>query len=58
MAQLVEATRHNTGGAAFDSLPIPVAERSMDRVCSCSLAVITGSNSAWNMDVCVVCVVQ
>ena len=37
--------------------PIPVAARSKDWVCGCSLAGIAGSNSAGVMDICRECCV-
>ena len=41
---------------ARNAEPIPVAERPKVRVCGRSLAGIEGSNPAWGIDVCVVCV--
>ena len=52
------ASKLPTRQSGVESLLIPVAERSMARVCGRSLVGVAGSNPAGGMNVCVVCVVH
>ena len=53
--QSIERLGYEVDDPRFESLPIPVAERSKAMICNGSLAEIVGSNPAGDMDACVVC---